>query len=338
MSITIKDLARLANVSHTTVSRALNNSPFINEDTKEKILELAKQFNYVPNYNAKSLVLQKSYNIGLFFSTITQGTSPTFFHKTVVGVNSVIKGKYNILVRGIDDLSDFLMIDNKMFDGIIVMSQSDSDNAFIYNVLQKKIPMVVLNREVAESSLVNILSADRKGAYAAIAYLVEKGHRDIAIIEGKKGFKSTIDRKDGYLQALIENHIEIRKEYMIGGNYDTESGYNCMKILLSLKNRPTAVFCSNDDMAVGAMKAVQETGIRIPEDISIIGFDNSEFCKYVTPALTTVKKPIREVSIAGAERLLNILEKGNFQGEKVYVPTELIIRQSVADISASIKL
>lgn len=335
MSITIKDLARLANVSHTTVSRALNNSPFINEETKKKILDLAKEFNYVPNYSAKSLVLQKSYNIGLFFSTIAQGTSPSFFHKAVVGVNSVIKDKYNILVRGIDDFSDFNMINNKVFDGIIVMSQSDSDNAFIYDVLQKKIPMVVLNREIAEKSVINILTADKKGAYAAVIYLIENGHRDIAIIEGKKGFKSTIDRKEGYLEALLERQIEIRKEYMISSNYDTESGYDCMKKLLTLPNVPTAVFCSNDDMAVGAMKAILETGLRIPEDISIVGFDNSEFCKYVTPTLTTVKKPVKEVSMLGAEKLLKILEEGNIEGEKIYIPTELIIRQSVANISTS---
>lgn len=335
MSITIKDLAKLANVSHTTVSRALNDSPFINEETKKKILDLAKEFNYVPNFNAKSLVLQKSYNIGLFFSTITQGTSPSFFHKTIVGVNSVIKGKYNILVRGIDDLSDFLMVNNKTFDGIIVMSQSENDNPFIYDVLQKQIPMVVLNREIMESSVVNILSADKKGSYTAVTYLIDNGHRDIAIIEGKKGFKSSVDRKDGYLQALIERKVTIKEEYMISGNYDTESGYSGMKKLLELPKVPTAVFCSNDDMAVGAMKAVLESGLRIPEDISFVGFDNSEFCKYVNPALTTVKKPIREVSITGSEKLLKILDKEETKGEKIYIPTELIIRESVAKLNTS---
>lgn len=332
ISVTIKDIAKIANVSHTTVSRALNNSPFINEKTKNKILEIARQFNYVPNYNARSLVLNRSYNIGLFFSTINQGTSPTFFYKTVGGVNSVIKEKYNLLVRGIDDYKDFLMINNKNFDGIILMSQRESDGEFIYNIKGKKIPLVVLNREVQDDSIVNILTADRDGAYAAAMHLIENGHRDIAIIEGKKGFKSTTDRKEGFLKALIENRIDIRDEYIVGGNYDIESGYEAMLKLLGLPRIPTAVFCSNDDMAVGAMKAAMETGYKIPEDISLIGFDNSEFCKYVTPALTTVKKPVRDMSIKGAEKLMDIIEGRQSGGEKIYIATDLVIRQSVSDI------
>ncbi len=329
MGITIKEIAKMAKVSHTTVSRALNDSPFINQETKDRILEIAKRLNYVPNFNAKSLVLQKSHNIGLFFSTISKGTSSTFFHETIIGVNNVIKNKYNLLVQGIDDYSDYSSLDNSRFDGIIIMSQMDRDNAFIYKVAEKSIPLVILNRESNLDSVVNILAAEKAGAYSALKYLVQNGHKDIAILEGKEGFISTVNRKDGYFQALIENKIEIRPEYMVGGNYDIESGYQGMKKLLNLPNVPTAVFCSNDNMAVGAVKAVHESGLKVPENISIIGFDNSEFCKYVTPALTTVKKPIREMSTEGAQRLMDMLEGHAIKGERIYIPTELIIRESV---------
>jgi LacI family transcriptional regulator, purine nucleotide synthesis repressor len=332
MSITIKDIAKIAKVSHTTVSRALNNSPFINEDTKSKIIEIANEYNYVPNYNAKSLVLQKSYNIGLFFSTIGNGTSPSFFHKTVSGINSIIHEKYTLLVRGVDDYKELTTIDSKRFDGIILMSQRDSDDPFIKTVMEKKIPLVVLNREINEPSIINILTADQKGSYNAVRYLIENGHRDIAIIEGKRGFKSTIDRKEGFLRALLEEKIDIKNEYIISGNYDTESGYEAMKKLLEMSKTPTAVFCSNDDMAVGAMKAVYEEGLRVPEDISIVGFDDSDFCKYVTPALTTVKKPVKEVSRIGAEKLIGIIEHKESKGEKIYIPTKLVVRESVSKV------
>lgn len=330
MGITIKEIAKMAKVSHTTVSRALNNSPFINQETKDRILEIAKRLNYVPNFNAKSLVLQKSHNIGLFFSTISKGTSSSFFHETIIGVNNVIKNKYNLLVQGIDDYSDYTFLDHNRFDGIIIMSQMDSDNAFIYKVVEKSIPLAILNRESNIDSIVNILAAEKAGTYSAVKYLIQKGHKDIAILEGKEGFISSVNRKDGYLEALIENKIEIRQEYMVRGNYDIESGYQGMRALLSLSDVPTAVFCSNDNMAVGAVKAVQESGLKVPEDISIVGFDNSEFCKYVTPALTTVKKPIREMSMEGAGRLMNILEGHEVKGERIYIPTELVIRESVA--------
>jgi DNA-binding LacI/PurR family transcriptional regulator len=332
MVATLKDIAKIAKVSHTTVSRALNDSPFIKEDTKAKIMEIAKELNYVPNYNAKSLVLDRSYNIGLLFTTISDVTSSSFFYETVRGVSSVIKGSYNLVVRGIDDYKNFTLVNSKRFDGIILMSQSNSDDLFIDYLMEKKIPVVVLNRDIYKSSIINILSSDKKGSYDAVTHLIQNGHRDIAIIEGKKGFNSTVERKNGFLMALSENKLEINSEYMVGGDYTIGSGYNAMKELLSLRKIPTAVFCSNDDMAVGAMKAVVESGLSVPVDISIMGFDGSQLGAFLTPALTTVKRPIMEVSKKGAEKLLNIIKNNNAEGEKIYINTELIERASVAKL------
>ena len=332
MQVTIKDIAKIANVSHTTVSRALNDSPFINVVTKLKIKEIAKELKYVPNYSARSLVLNKSYNIGLIFTTISEVTSSSFFYETVSGVNSVIKENYNLVVRGIDDYKDFTFVNSKRFDGIILMSQSSSDNPFIYYLMDKKIPIVVLNRDIDESSVVNILSADKKGAYEAVTFLIQNGHKNIAIIEGAEGFTSTTERKNGYLKAIIENKLQISGQYMVEGNYTIASGYSAMKKLLSLSIRPTAVFCSNDDMAVGAMKATLEAGLNVPTDISFMGFDGGQLGDYLTPALTTIRRPMKEVSIRGAESLLNIIESNIIKGEKIYINTELVERKSVAKI------
>jgi len=333
MSVTIKDIAKIANVSHTTVSRALNDSPFIKQDTKETIKKIAKQLNYFPNLNARSLVLNKSYNIALVFTSISNGTSSSFFHDVIEGVNSVIKKGYNLVVTGIDEYQDFNSINNKRFDGIILISQSDNDNFFIYDVLKKKIPMVVLNREIQESSIVNLLSADREGSFKAVKYLIENGHSHIAIIEGKKGYKSSENRKEGFLSALIKNKIRIYDEYMMSGEYSLESGYREMKKLLDLSKVPTAVFCSNDEMAVGAMKAIFEAGMNVPDDVSIIGFDDSLVCRYVTPELTSVRKPTKEFSIKGADILLKIIEGEYIKGERIYINTDLVIRSSVKKLN-----
>jgi len=327
--VTIKDIAKLANVSHTTVSRALNNSPFIKEDTKKRILEISSQLNYTPNYNAKNLVLQKSHTIGLFFTSITEGTSSSFFIDTIKGVYAVIEDNYNLIVRGIDSLKDFSSISLQRYDGIILMSQSDKDNALIYHALERKIPIVVLNRQIGEEKLINIVSDNKKGAYDATQYCIKHGHRHIAIIEGKEGFRSTQERKEGYLEALLESNIPIRGEYIVKGDYTIRSGYLAMQKLLSLSQRPTAVFCSNDDMAIGAMNAVFGSGLSVPDDVSIIGFDDIDLAKYTFPSLTTIKRPVELISIKGTKKLLSLIKNPEKKAETIYVPTQLVERNSV---------
>ncbi|WP_226665427.1 LacI family DNA-binding transcriptional regulator [Metabacillus litoralis] len=333
MVVTIKDIAKIANVSHTTVSRALNNSPLIKENTKRRIKEIAEQLNYTPDVNARSLVLKKSYTIGLFLTSLTEGTSSSFLAETIKGVNKVIDEKYSLIIKGIEDLNDYSFITRKRFDGMIVMSQSDVDNTFIYHVIKQEIPLVILNRHVEDQSIINILSNDREGSYEAVNLLIQYGHQRIAIIEGTSHFRSTLERKDGYLNALIDNKLTISQGYIVKGNYDIESGYEAMVDLLSLPTRPTAVFCSNDEMAIGAMKAITEAGLSVPEDFSIIGFDDIGFSKYTTPALTTVKRPIEQISQVGAKRLLKLLEDDKVKtSELLSLPTELMNRQTVGKV------
>ncbi len=329
MSVTIKDIARLANVSHTTVSRALNDSPLINPKTKQRIQTIAKELHYSPNYSAKSLVLDRSYNIGLFFSTLHSGTTSGFFHEIVRGVNAVVKDRYNLVVKGIDEYKDFRGITPKSFDGIIVMSQSAQDDPFIGHALARGIPVVVLNRHVENAAITNILSDDREGSRSMVEYLIKSGHRRIAIIEGKRGFSSTQLRKEGYLQALSRYGIPALREYQAQGDYDFASGYTAMRQLLLLEKKPTAVFCSNDDMAVGAMKAIAEQGMKVPDDISVAGFDENRFSAFLSPALTTVKRPLERISRKGAETLLEAMEHKQMRKRTLYMNTELVIRQSV---------
>lgn len=329
MAPTIKDIAKLANVSHTTVSRALNNSPLIKEVTRKRIAEIAAQVGYVPNYNAKSLVMQRSYTIGLFFTSIAKGTSSGFFSDTIRGVNSVIDVEYNLFIRGIDDYAEYSSIHHKRFDGIILMSQSEADNKFIYHVVQQGIPIVVLNRQIEDRSIINIISNDREGAYSAGKYLIDCGHREIAIIEGVEGFKSTHERRDGFMKALIDHNIPVQNGFMVRGNYDMQSGYKAMGELLDLEKPPTAVFCSNDDMAIGAMKSVFERGLQVPGDISIVGFDDIGFSLFANPSLSTVKRPIEKISEQGARQILSLIKNPTENDGQISIETQFIERESV---------
>lgn len=333
MTVTIKDIARMAGVSHTTVSRALNDSPLIHEDTKRKIRAIAERLDYTPNYSAKSLVLARSYHIGLFFSTLSKGTSSNFFHETVKGVHRAVNSKYHLIVNAIDDYDgNYSTVTRKTFDGVIVMSQSDDDESFIRNVADKRIPLVVLNRNAERLSPVNVLADDKAGVFRAVEYMIGQGHRRIAIIEGKPSFKSSQARKEGYVQALRQYGIEPEPALRAEGGYTLEGGYAAMKRLLAAKRLPTAVFCSSDEMAVGAIKAIVDGGLTVPGHISVAGFDDDVFSAFLSPALTTVKRPVETISRIGAEKLLADIERGAPAKETLFVETELVVRESVGRV------
>ncbi len=324
----------MLNVSHTTVSRSLNDSSLISKETKERVIEVAKKHNYRPNVSARSLVLSKSYNIGLFFSTLKTGTTANFFLNSVRGVKSIIKGKYNLAVEAIDDLVDFQQITIKNFDGIIVMSQNPNDDEFIAYVLREGIPIVVLNREVIGQKVTTVLSDDLAGAYNLTKFIIDQGHTNIALIEGKPEFRTTYKRKQGFINALAEVGLEFDESYSLKGNYDLESGYVAMQTVLDMEKPPTAIFCSNDEMALGAMKAIKERGISMPDEISISGFDDMGFTAYLTPSLTTVLRPVEEMSKEGTQILLNKIEKSEIAELGIInLETKLIVRDSIFKIN-----
>jgi LacI family transcriptional regulator len=323
----------MLNVSHTTVSRSLNDSPLISRETKEKVKEIAKKYNYRPNVNARSLVLSKSYNIGLFFSTLKTGTTANFFLNAVRGVNSIIKSSFNLAVEAVDDRVDFHQVNKRNFDGILVMSQSPNDDEFIAHVLREEIPIVVMNREIIGQKVTTVLSDDLQGAYNITKYILDCGHRDVAIIEGKQEFKSTYKRKQGFINAHIDAGLEFNEGFALPGRYSIESGYDAMQKILQLSERPTAVFCSNDEMALGAMKAIKQSGVIMPDEISIAGFDDMGFTSYLTPALTTVLRPIELMGQESTRILLKKIERSE-EGEQgiIHFDTELVVRDSVKNL------
>jgi LacI family transcriptional regulator len=326
----------MLNVSHTTVSRSLNNSPSISKETKARVLEIAKKHNYRPNVSARSLVLSKSYNIGLFFTTLETGTTAHFVLDAVRGVNSIIRGTYKLAVEAIADQDDFHQVSKRNFDGILVISQSPNDDAFIAHVQKEGIPQVVMNREVEGHTVTTVLSNDYQGVYQITRHIIDNGHRRIGIIEGKEGFRSAKRRKEGFIAAHEDAGLVFDQSLAIAGKYNLQSGYEAMVHLLHRSPKPTAVFCSNDEMAVGAMKAAKDHGLEMPDDMSIAGFDDMGFTAYLSPALTTVLRPIEEMSTESTQILLNKIEYGAHKElGTIHFDTRLVIRESILNLGAA---
>lgn len=306
MAVTIKDIAKEIGVSHITVSRALNNNPNVKQETKDKVLEAAKRLNYTPNMNAKSLVLNRSFTIGVFFTSITVGTSPEVFYDIIEMANRKINKDYNIIVKGIDNLNSINQIASANFDGILLFSQSSKDNEFIQEVMSRNIPLVVINKRSTEAHSVSF--DEELGAYLILAELLKNNHKKIAFFMGNKTYSSTLGRLAGYEKALEEyeiNKSECSFEY---GDYTYEHGYNMAKALLEKEIKVTAICCQNDDMAIGAMKAIGEKNLSIPKDISICGYDGTKVARMYQPTIATIERPIMEGLQIAIEKLFQILD------------------------------
>jgi LacI family transcriptional regulator len=193
------------------------------------------------------------------------------------------------------------------------------------------IPLVVLNRQLEDPGIMNVVANDREGVKEAIDYVVSQGHLRLAIIEGKSGFKSSTERKQGFMDSLITHRLQLNSDYFAAGDYSIESGYAAMTALLNLAEPPTAVFCSNDDMAIGAMNACYARKISVPQQISLLGFDDIMFARYTNPALTTVRKPIADISELGTKMLIQLLQQPETKPQQLFVQTSLVVRDTVAE-------
>ena len=322
MATTIKDIAKSLGISHSTVSRALTGSKNVSEKTKEKILNAAKDLNYIPNMSARSLKLDKAYNIGVFFSTISNGTSAFVFQTVINNVYKNIDKKYNVIVKGIDTYEKNT-INPKNYDGILVVSQKVADDKFIEEILEKEIPLVVINRKVV-CDVINVFTDESIGTFKGIEELIKNGHKDIAIIEGIENFDSTKMRRKGYIEAFQEYKIKLNKNLVVNGDFTVKGGYQQAKKIIEKQEYFSAIFAFNDEMATGAIKALTESGFKVPNDISILGFDGNEFGEFLSPTITTIKRPIGEIAKIAIDLLFKLINNSGDIGEKrIYVQSKL---------------
>lgn len=329
MAVTIKDIAKRAGVSYSTVSRALNGIGSGKGERRQRILEIAEEMGYVPNQAAINLKLSRSYVIGLYFSTISKMTSPFVLHDVLTGVYSIVGSEYNVVVKGID-MHEPGTLNPSYFDGIIVLSQRSEDQEFMEEVLEKQIPMVVICRTVFVDAP-NVTTDEAKAMERAMDYLIENGHRNICVIEGAPNLDSTRLRHRGWQTSARKHGLDPEQIPMVGGTYRYASGYQGAKLLL--EHHPTAILCFNDEMAFGAREAIAEAGLKVPDDVSLIGFDNWDLSGYSSMRLTTVERSMSEIAREGTRVLLRRLEDGVVDNRRIFLDNKLIVRDTVKKLN-----
>ena len=332
---TIYDVAKIAGVSPSTISRVMNNPEIVAEDTRQKVMNAVKELAYIPNMMAASMPKRKTNYIGLIIPDITN----IFFSNLVRGVQDVCeKHGYNVLVVNSDDSQEkegryLKLLYSRRVDGVILTVAGYREKEFPEEELSllKKMNIVLIDREINGMTTPIVKVNNFSGAYSAVKYLLTMGHRKIMYLAGIEGTKTNQERKKGYLAALKKAKINWEKE--LAGDFRLDTAYQ--KIIYhwpQLKNSdklPTAIFAANDLMAIGALKAFAQLKIRVPEDISIIGFDNIPFSDCTCPPLTTIAQPTYLMGQKAVETLLKVIDKKKIK-KSVEFETELIERDSVS--------
>ncbi|ETT61097.1 LacI family transcriptional regulator [Paenibacillus sp. FSL H8-457] len=334
---TIYDIAKKTGYSPTTVSKVFNNYPDVREKTRVKILETAKEMGYLPNANARSLTTKRSWTIGILFVEATgAGIRHPYFGAVIESFKkiSVSKG-YDLMFisKDVGGRRSSYVEHCKIrgVDGVVVILSSNDDPDF-QELLDSGIPCVILDS--SPEHVHSVYSDNIGGSMLAIRYLHSLGHRSIAHISGGLNTFAGEQRQHGYETALRELDLNLREEYITGSDfYSTESGYEAMKRLLALADRPTAVYAAGDLLALGAIRAVLDHGLSVPGDVSVIGFDDIEMSRYITPALTTVRQDTEQLGKVAAEILLSSIEERDTAVKSVMLPVELMIRESCRPVT-----
>jgi LacI family transcriptional regulator len=333
--VTIKDLARMLNISVSTVSRALRDTYDVNQETRDKVMELARELNYKRNLNATGLVSRGTHNIGIILPNVTN----YFFSTVITGVQEVAySNDFNIsLFLTNDSPEKEKEVTRNLFisglDGLLVsVSSSASSCDHFKQLIDKSIPVVFFASSPGEIEASAVLQDGYKGAFDAVEHLVQNNYSRIAHIAGPKELAFTQERLDGYFAALNKHHLPIREEWIIYSGFSQESGEKDTYQLLELEERPDAIFAINDRKAVGAMVALKNKNIAIGKEIGVIGFTNEPVASVISPALTTISVPAFDIGRMSCELLLKHIfknsKKRHFPPQKISLPGELIVRES----------
>lgn len=328
MTLKIKDVAEHAGVSVATVSRVLNNSDSVKPDTFQKVMAVIEEMGYKPNAIARSLKVKNTKTIGIMIPDI----SSHFYPEVVRGIEDVANMyEYNVVLCNTDlkrekELKYLDVLTEKQSDGIIYMSNIITDQ-LADSFQNLKIPVVLISSEYEElpTVLIDNVAASNK----MVKYLIQKGHKRIGMIAGQRNdYIAGISRVKGYYKALEEAGIPLEESLLVYGNYRFKSGYEGGKKLLTQENRPTAIFCASDEMALGVIRAATELKLSVPTDLAVAGFDNIDMAEKICPSLTTIAQPMYEMGAVGMRLLTKILNKETIQQNKVILNYALIERES----------
>lgn len=326
---TIWDVAKKAGVSVATVSRVINNNPAVSNTTFEKVMQAIEELDYKPNLLGRNLRRTENRMILVLLPTI----SNPFYSKIVKGIEKVARENgYNVLLCNTESKVDtekayLKLLKNRLSEGAIFMAPVIDREEL--SAISRKFP-VVQCCEYKEEAYVSYVSIDNfSAAYKAVQYLIGLGHKRIGMISCGNNYVSTIQRKEGYKKAIEDGGIAFNEELVKFGNYGFKSGIRAAKQFLSKKdNLPTAIFAISDSMAIGAIRCFKENGLKVPEDISVIGFDDITYASMYDPMLTTVSQPQVELGCEAMELLLAQIRGYITEPKSIFLDYELIIRES----------
>ena len=329
-TITIKDVAREAGVSVGTVSRVINQHPSVKPATRSAVLSAIDLLDYNPDIIARSLKSRSTKSVGVMIPDI----SSMFYPEILRGIEDVASiYKYNIILCNTDldrkkEKATFNMLKSKKVDGIIFISNV-IDEDLKREFKKSAIPVVLVSTRDAADEFCCVTIDNKRAAYAAASLLCRLGHETIAMIAGVENDPNAgIPRVEGFKQALLDHGIEAKEELIFFGDYKYRSGYEIMKRMIDLQPMPTALFAASDSMAVGAASAALASGLRIPEDLSIIGFDGLEAAEFFYPPISTIKQPRYEMGAGGMEQLIRLLNHEEIEEPAQILDFMLIERRS----------
>lgn len=345
-----EEIAKLAGVSRSTVSRVINQYPNVPEETRQKVMKVIEKYGYEPNTSARVLAGKGTNTIGLFVVSITDQNNPNRIYQNnyfAPFVDAVVDRAnalgYYVLIHTVYREKDYQKVkqafSQKRIDGGIIVGTQE-DGKFMNEIVQMGYPIAIIDyeveeilRNVAENKKLAVINAhDYKGTVDAVNYLVALGHKRIGMIKGRMNTYSGKQRFKAFQDVLKHHGISIKDEFLLDGQFLKNAAYEAVEKLISTNNLPTAIFSSNDDMALAAMEAFKKHGLRVPEDISVVGFDDVPMVSQITPALTTVRIPVYEMAKKAVEAVIEMREKKSGSCKVYHFDTQLMVRDTCMEI------
>lgn len=326
---TLAEVAKVAGVSQMTASRALNNRPGVSREKREEILLIADEMGYVVNRAAQKLSSGRSHVIGMIAQLHTPFTS-----ELVMGAGSAARAAgyemllYSLIGSDRRPPSNVMQLLQQFADGVIALLPYEFD--YLNTLAGARVPVVTVDYQGEWPDFPTIIGDSYQGARTAVRHLAELGHRDIAFITGNERLASARDRRRGYEDAMTQLGLPRRPELIADGDYMQKSGFQAANRLIALRPRPTAIFAANDISALGVLSAIRDAGLRVPDDLSIVGFDDIPLAAQVHPPLTTVRQPMQQMGRSAVNTLLALIVGLEAPSPLITLPTELVVRNSTA--------
>lgn len=334
MSVTINDIAYRAGVSRATVSRVLNDSGYVKEETKKRVLEAIEDLNYSPSAIARSLSTSKTNTIGVIVPEIND----PFFGEIIKGISQVAnEHNLNIIFFDTEDniekeLKALKLLKEQRIEGIIitpVFSKDKSNKEYLKTLESLGIPIILMDGHIKYSNFNGVFIDHIKGAYGITEALIKQGHKKIAVITGNMDSRPAQNRLIGYKQALAMNDIEIKDEYILNGNYEWQMAYEATKHIIKMEDRPTGIFTCSNMMTLGCIKALLEENFKIPNDMAVVGFDKLEVLDILGMNISYVDARTLSMGKVGMKMLIDFLNNKNLKEiQRVTVVPEIVLNGS----------